>query len=262
MQAYRSLPQGWPGAFAAPPLAVPLIGGLARVDNGAAVAASASGGAAFLWTLDSWSPLSVAGAAQGLTGGGDGALASTAPSGGAATLCADDPSTARVDWLSCAPASQVVLTNATSLAASFRPLALGTYAFSLRASWALGGPGAGAAVSRLPCAEAVASAAVRVVCNRSPVAVGPGVLSIMRGPGNAFVPVVLSSAGSYDPDPEDAVLAIRWVLVSSPPGSALQPQGSPLPGWQSPRFVFTPDVDGAFVFALDVSDGCSSSQVR
>jgi hypothetical protein len=178
-------------------------------------------------------------------------------------VCNDNWASARVDWLSCAQATTaLVLRNASSLSgAYFQPSALGVYSFSLRASWAAGGWSGGAedSVPRgAECAEIVASVAVQIGCNRSPVAIGPGSITTMRGLRNQFQPVVLLANSSYDPDPEDTVLAFQWVLISAPVASLLKARN--LTGWQSSQFLFTPDADGVFVFTLDVSDGCSSSQ--
>jgi hypothetical protein len=262
---YRPAPAGWPSLAAVQPLTVFLNGSLTRVSDGVMLGANASGGASFRWTLDTWSPLTVLGPT--LASNGDGALVTTPPGGStaAATACTDDWATARVDWLSCAqPDTAMVLRNGNALiGAYFRPAALGIYSFSLRASWKAGGwsGGTGDAVPRgAECAEAVAAVAVRVSCNRSPVAVGPGSVTVMRGAGNQFLPIVLLANASFDPDPEDTILAVQWVLVSSPPASRLTARA--LPGWQNARFVFTPDVDGTYVFTLDVSDGCSSNQAR
>lgn len=68
--------------------------------------------------------------------------------------------------------------------------------------------------------------------------------------GNAGEPVILES-GSSDPDGD--AITHTWRFTSVPEGSTLADAN--LAGAQSERAIFVPDVDGAYVLELLVSDG-------
>ncbi|HOX44873.1 MAG TPA: Ig-like domain-containing protein [Myxococcota bacterium] len=82
--------------------------------------------------------------------------------------------------------------------------------------------------------------------NQPPVAVaGPDRYTL---PGT---PVTLDGSGSYDPD-GDTLSGYEWTLLAAPAGSqaSLDPAQA-----RQPQVTFTPDIRGAYVFGLVVSDG-------
>ncbi len=68
-------------------------------------------------------------------------------------------------------------------------------------------------------------------------------------------PVTLNGSASNDPSGANLALTYAWTVQSAPSGSALA--GSHLASSATP--VFTPDADGAFVIALQVTDANGSS---
>jgi uncharacterized membrane protein len=70
-------------------------------------------------------------------------------------------------------------------------------------------------------------------------------------------PVLLKGTASNDPSQTGLALTYSWTVQSAPVGSALV-SGSQISG-NTPMPSFTPDVDGAFVIVLQVSDTAGSS---
>jgi uncharacterized protein (TIGR03437 family) len=68
-------------------------------------------------------------------------------------------------------------------------------------------------------------------------------------------PVMLNGTLSNDPSGTNQALSYQWIIQSAPAGSAFQ--GATLASIATPGF--TPDVDGAFVVALTVTDSYGSS---
>jgi hypothetical protein len=69
-------------------------------------------------------------------------------------------------------------------------------------------------------------------------------------------PVALDGTASVDPDAGPAPLAFAWSLVARPPDSALTDHA--IVNANTANAGVTPDVDGAYVFRLTVTDGVAS----
>ncbi len=69
-------------------------------------------------------------------------------------------------------------------------------------------------------------------------------------------PIALDGTASFDPDGEPSPLAFAWSLVARPPDSALTSHA--IRNASTAVAGVTPDVDGAYVFRLTVTDGVAS----
>lgn len=72
------------------------------------------------------------------------------------------------------------------------------------------------------------------------------------------VGVLLDGSGSVDPDAAPAPLSYRWRVVSRPPGSAVS--DASVIDATTPSPSLSPDVEGAYVLSLEVSDGAASDR--
>jgi len=111
----------------------------------------------------------------------------------------------------------------------------------------------------------VETAAVNPLCPGAPAASADAQLTLVLSGDDAppvadagddrqaVVGVPVSVDGSQSYDPNGGTLLYAWTFASVPPGSALT--SADITGASSAQASFTPDVPGAYVLALDVSDG-------
>ncbi len=115
---------------------------------------------------------------------------------------------------------------------------------------------AGAYVLRLEASNGERVAEDRIVVtaaagNLAPIA-DPGWFQYLERRG----PIAMDGTASVDPDAGPSPLAFAWSLVARPPDSALN--GNAIVNAGAAVAGVTPDVDGAYVFRLTVTDGVAS----
>jgi hypothetical protein len=106
-----------------------------------------------------------------------------------------------------------------------------------------------------PTVTATATANICQNCPQAPIADAGAPQSVAPGQN-----ATLDGSASYDPNTPPLALTYSWTLVSAPSGSAVT--SASIAGANSAKASFTPDVTGAYLFQLTVSNGTFSASAN